>query len=110
MATETKAQHTPGPWKIVAAGWPNGAPCWEIHHGDDGEVVCTVEGRDQTGDAHAIAAVPDLLQALKEAEAGLEFAISTIAGKAPDADWPESSPRKALAVVQDALAKAEVAT
>lgn len=45
------------------------------------------------------------LDALKEAEAGLEIAVSELAGT--KTDWPGSSPRKALKSVQKAIAKAE---
>jgi hypothetical protein len=45
----------------------------------------------------------ELRGALAEAEAGLEFAVANLAQA--DHDWPDSSPRKALAIVSKALAR-----
>lgn len=45
-----------------------------------------------------------LLDALLEAEAGLEFAITGLRGTVMD--WPDSSPRKALREVKAAIARA----
>lgn len=49
----------------------------------------------------------DLLDALREAEAGLNVAIKTISLHARESDWSRSAPRLAHAVVLEAIEAAE---
>ena len=97
-------QHTKGPWKF---GSSNDDSVYKRNiGGSDGYHVAVASSReDDEVDANArlIAAAPDLLEALREAEAGLEFAgadkLTEVGGFAP-------APLAALRIVRAAIAKA----
>lgn len=67
--------HTPGPWTVAPTKHRNGEATAEIHHGNDGEVVCIMEAHDDDrsrADARLIAAAPDLLEANEIALSAME--------------------------------------
>lgn len=55
---------TPGPWKVHKKPVRIGFAEYEIHYSDDGECVADVVYEE--GDAHLIAAAPDMYKALKD--------------------------------------------
>lgn len=97
--------HTEGPWHTV----PGDSV---VHVVAQNERICATnrkryyERHDETDVANArlIAAAPDMLAALKEAEAGLEFAGADKA--IPEGDFVPA-PTLSLRIVRTAIAKAE---
>ncbi len=72
--------------------------------------ICVISDEARINDedranARLIAAAPELLEALKEAEAALNFCIKAQIGTAND--WSKSTPRLALEIVIAAIQKAE---
>jgi hypothetical protein len=104
------ARHTPGPWFTFANGTCVGGPVGILGNPSGAETAgiahCGMAlrtGDELQANARLIAAAPELLQALREAEAGLEFC---------GADKPVAeggfvpTPTLALRVVRAAIAKA----
>jgi hypothetical protein len=58
MGLAMSTKHTPGPWKHVRDSWIVA----------DSAVVCVFQSVTEPADARLIAAAPDMLAALKEAE------------------------------------------
>lgn len=58
--------HTPGPWFPYKRPEPVGYAEYEIHYGTSGE--CVAEVVHGAGNAHLLAAAPDLLSALSNLE------------------------------------------
>lgn len=91
-------KHTPGQWRVGDAGMtvfgpPNGTPT--------PEVIATVRKLDN---ARLVAAAPEMLEALKAAEAELR-AIDRIINKVDSVECIES--RRELLQIRAAIAKAE---
>lgn len=68
------AAHTPGPWEFVQAG-SGDFPTWNVRIGDRGfiRLPATADMDVMDADARLIAAAPDLLKALRKADATLEL-------------------------------------
>ena len=107
------AKHTPGPW-IVSCLDETERPGIDAHHLNFTVVCYGVRNQDDEGihgrtieeemaNARLIAAAPDLLEALLEAEAGLEFSG---ADKQPEGQFVPA-PTLALRIVRAAIAKAK---
>jgi hypothetical protein len=61
--------HTPSPWSFKTSNECRGIPCeWEIEDQHGGVIAITNSGTSNA-DARLIASAPDLLAALKDAEA-----------------------------------------
>jgi hypothetical protein len=101
------AKHTPGPWIVKE----NRAykTSWLIYDQEGNQLAQVANWQDKTFNcdaeinANLIAAAPDLLEALLEAEAGLEFAG---ADKEPEGQFVPA-PTLALRIVRAAIAKAK---
>lgn len=100
--------HTPGPWFVTSSGQPHDLVTSTHDDGLDDD-VCEVYGGNDDSDevraanAHLIAAAPELLAALKEAERALTVAVRH-ACDMPDFDPGEHHVIKAA---RAAIAKAE---
>jgi hypothetical protein len=109
-------KHTPGPWKLATH---LGDPCTVyIERGQDDEPgICTTDGADfvpvdseeeQEANARLIAAAPDMLAALKSAQASLRawntMGLSGPSAKQVAAAYENSPEMKAISA---AIAKAE---
>jgi hypothetical protein len=78
-------QHTPGPWRVKSSN-PSGT--LEIVGGEQYHHVCKLDGKRQESHFHAqqanaklIAAAPELLAALQEAERVIRFAAQEAEGR-----------------------------
>lgn len=99
------APHTPGPWTLLSDRIA--APCHEHRNCEktiawltrQGVLQCSNDGRGQSPNARLIAAAPDLLAALKRAEAYTSLNIVT----AP----PQDTSFAVLEAIRAAIAKAE---
>lgn len=69
--TTTQTGHTPGPWTYRPA-YDNGEPCGYVVQSGVNAIADVLQGED---DARLIAAAPDLLVALIEAEDTLRFLL-----------------------------------
>jgi len=93
------SRHTPGPWKV------------DEHNdvGAEGRHVATLslygDGSDDAN-AHLIAAAPDLLEALRTAEAALADIGDADREPGDDVEWCERRAAEALPLVRAAIAKA----
>ena len=104
-------QHTPGPWSVIDGHYPSfkeiSGPSFKINVVMWATDLTEDDYRKRDADLHLIAAAPDLLDALREAEAGLEFAgadkLTEVGGFAP-------APLAALRIVRAAIKKATGAT
>ena len=98
-------KHTPGPWVWTEKQRVlNSAHGKVIDHADyEGMWFARYDDAEDEANARLIAAAPDLLDALREAEAGLEFAG---ADKEPEGQFVPA-PTMALRIVRAAIAKAE---
>lgn len=97
MASETIAQHTPAPWIVESADWPDDEPGivrYYVRHNPP-EIAFP--------NARLIAAAPDLLAALKEARA--ELAHHYPDDSRASGNWPSTVPM--FARLDAAIAKAE---
>lgn len=56
--------NSPPPWKAASMQHLNGEWSFEIQHGTDGEVVCTMDSADQDLDTWAITRAPLMQQAI----------------------------------------------
>lgn len=92
------AKHTPGPWKVIDRAL-NGGEGVSIEAENGYTEVCKVNKsyHSRTANARLIAAAPELLEALKEAENWL----------AEYEDGPDSGLQGLLAQARAAIAKAE---
>lgn len=103
-------KHTPGPWthdekdECLIRGEQGRRICWTAT-ASPGDLKGKYASRRQGDEANArlIAAAPELLDALLEAEAAFELTIPLIPEKY---DWPGSSARSGLQIVREAIAKA----
>ncbi len=92
--TDTRTEHTPGPWELIHFGGP------QIGHKASGDAVCTMWGDENDpadpfhANARLIAAAPDILEAL-------EIAVTLWAFQSTDA--PQ---REWLSIAEAAIAKA----
>ena len=97
--------HTPGPWTARAYSSVLGLP---VSAQPDAEanavIICGVRGEQKTAEAnaHLIAAAPDLLAALKEAERYLEY----LGGETACRFFGPGMPSEALALTRAAIHKA----
>jgi hypothetical protein len=109
------AKHTPGPWVVRRngiTGYPAAIEAINACNKTRGKVGPSVtrwnaitlpSSEEGQANANLIAAAPELLEALLEAEAGLEFAG---ADKEPEGQFVPA-PTLALRIVRAAIAKAK---
>ena len=94
-------KHTPGPWFYAES--EVGTPFVDSESvGDLSAVALPID--EQKANARLIAAAPDLLAALRTAEASL--ADIGDADREPDVEWCERRAAEALPLVRAAIAKA----
>jgi hypothetical protein len=95
--------HTPGPWTAMSA-----MPTNVLTQGGLRVARCDFDGDFAHPEAHAnarlIAAAPEMLNALREADAGLGFALSGACGCSGAF---VCAPHAALLIVRATIAKAE---
>jgi hypothetical protein len=98
-------KHTPGPWVLTIYERYSKA----IIRTSDGDEVTVVDLQcmpDANADAHLIAAAPDLLAALRTAEAALADIGDADREPGDDVEWCERRAAEALPLVRAAIAKA----
>lgn len=110
-----EAKHTPGPWSFVDHSWCDKSIYASLHETSERRIASLHLAEDASEDEEAvevanarlIAAAPDLLEALREAEAALEVAIGRMMqlGDVKPRDF-KTSEQLALVAVQRAIAKA----
>lgn len=117
MVGGTMSAHTPGPWFVTSSGQPHDLVT--STHDSDGldDDVCEVYGGNDDSDevraanAHLIAAAPELLAALKDAEALLNHGDFSNGNTHPDRYGPDEGSVLAGRLVgrriRAAIAKAE---
>jgi hypothetical protein len=83
----SKAQHTPGPWRIEGEGRSGQHQISGSHNLPICEIVCNYDSEEtKLANAHLIAAAPDLLAALCALiEQGMEREVETGIGMVPEA-------------------------
>ncbi|HEY9453453.1 MAG TPA: hypothetical protein VIR82_12320 [Bradyrhizobium sp.] len=97
---QQQAKHTQGPWDFQEEYGDTGQRFTAVRDGRY-ETVCIIDGHENEADARLIAAAPDLLEALKEAESLLEQTL-----RWRGEGW-ECSEAELLGGIRAAIAKAE---
>ena len=93
----SKTAHTPGPWLVKGR---------QSVRGSAGEYIAKANWNNGEANARLIAAAPDLLIALREAEAALEVAVGRLLNRQPDYPVHVTSEHLGLVLVRSAIAQA----
>lgn len=99
-----RSGHTPGPWEVSKHGTPSYAPQFGIYAEGEQNDLAIVKGENAEADAILMAAAPDLLGVLKEAE---EIIFGPIADLITGDQMAETGAYDVLDTIRKAIAKAE---